>query len=389
MPKDKLLFDSTLLILVSILLVFGIVMVYSASSFKAQQVTDDSHYYMKHHLVKVALAFVVMLCAMRINYQVWLRFSPHLLILSMIALLFLFTPLVEPIRGSRRWIVLDAVRFQPSDFARIALILFLSQWLGKLNLRKRGSEEAFLKTLVVVGVIVVPILLQPDVGTAGLIVFIALTLIFLAGEKLRYLSLLGLTSIPVFIFILKHNEYQRNRLLQYFSSLRGEEVSWQVQQSLIALGNGSFFGLGLGSGRQKYHFLPDPYTDFIYSIVGEELGIIGTVAILTLFLLLIWRGFKIAMLAPDRQARLLAIGIVLNVAVYLIANAGVVTNLLPTTGIPLPFLSYGGSAMVANLFGIGILLNISSTIRQNRRFQPGSNAYRNGANFKRYGSAWD
>ncbi|MFQ5639534.1 MAG: putative lipid II flippase FtsW [bacterium] len=387
MSKNKLPFDTTLLILVSILVVFGIVMVYSASSFKAQQATGDSHHYLENHLIKVGLSFLIMLVAMQIDYRFWLKISPYLLLLSLLALLILFTPLVEAIRGSRRWIVFGALRFQPSDFARIALILFLSQWLGKLDLRKKGSENVFLKTLAVIGVIVVPVMLQPDIGTAGLMVVIALTLIFLAGERLRHLLFLGMASIPVFILILKHNEYQRNRLLQYVSSIKGEEISWQIQQSLIALGNGSFFGIGLGSGRQKYHFLPDPYTDFIYSIVGEELGIIGTLGILILFLLLIWRGFNIAMQAPGRQARLLAIGIVLNIAVYLIANAGVVTNLLPTTGIPMPLISYGGSAMMATLFAMGVLLNISSQIKQSRSFHPVNNAYRRGGHFKRYGSS--
>lgn len=386
MSKPKRTFDSTLFIMVTILLVFGTVMVYSASSFKAQEASGDSHYYLENHFFKVTLAFLFMLIVARINYQFWLRISPYFLFLCFLVLLFLVvSPTVEPIRGSRRWMILGPVQFQPSDFARTALILFLSRTLGKTNFRRSENDDTFQKMLVVVGCIVLPIMLQPDIGTAGLITFIALTLIFLAGEKLRHLLLLGLTSIPLFILFLKHNEYQRQRLLQYFSSLNGEGVSWQIQQSLIALGNGSFFGLGLGSGRQKYHFLPDPFTDFIYAIIGEELGILGTVAILALFMALIWRGFTIALLAQDYKARLLATGIVLNIAVYAIANAAVVTNLLPTTGIPMPFLSYGGSALISNLFGIGILLNISGRIRQNKRLHPVGTIYTKRASFRKHG----
>ncbi|NIR49466.1 putative lipid II flippase FtsW [candidate division KSB1 bacterium] len=386
MPKDRFAFDSTLFIVVIVLLVFGVVMVYSASSFKAQEERGDNHFYLKNHFYKVGIAFLLMLVVAKIKYTFWLKMSPYILFLSFCALIFLLvSPTVEAIRGSRRWIILGPVQFQPSDFARMALVLFLSHSLGRNDFKTKEDDNHFYKMLAVVGLIALPVLLQPDIGTAGLLVLIAVTLIFLSGEKLRHLLLLPLISTPLFLLYLQHSDYQRQRVLQYIASLKGEELSWQTQQSLIALGNGSFFGLGLGSGRQKYHFLPDPFTDFIYAIIGEEFGVLGTVAILALFAVLIWRGFKIALRALDSKARLLGVGIVLNIAVYVIANAGVVTNLLPTTGIPMPFLSYGGSALLVNLFGVGILLNISAQNRANRRVNAVSNIYRRGQNIRRYG----
>ena len=386
MPAERLKADSTLLILVTLLLVFGTVMVYSASSFKAEEATGDSNYFLKRHFLKVLVAFVLMLVVAKTPYQFWLRISPLLLGLCVLALVFLLvSPTVEPIRGSRRWIDLGVLRVQPSDFARVALVLFLSHKLSRLDFHSEQATQNYLKTLGSVALVILPILLQPDIGTAALIAFIAVALIFLAGERLRHLAIPALTALPLFVLFLRHNEYQRNRILQYVAALRGEEASWQVQQSLIAFGSGNLFGVGLGGGRQKYHFLPDPFTDFIFAIVGEELGLIGTVAILALFFVLFWRGFRIAMLASDSQARLLASGVVLNVAVYVVANVGVATNLLPTTGIPLPFISYGGSAMLANLFAMGLLLNISAQVKRERSLHPTDNRYTRGRRFYGHG----
>ncbi len=386
MPSDKPRIDSVLLLAVTALLVLGIVMVYSASSFKAQEATGRSDYYLRQHFIKVLAAAVMMVVVAKLDHRIWLKAAPVLLGVTLAALVFLLvSPTVEPIRGSRRWLMLGPIQVQPSDFARLALILYLSRALGRTDFRGDPAAESFPKTLGIIALVVFPILLQPDVGTAALIVFVALSLVFLAGERLRHLALLGLGALPLFLLFLKNNDYQRQRILQYIASLRGEDVSWQVQQSLLALGHGGVFGVGLGSGQQKYHFLPDPFTDFIFAIVGEELGLMGTLAILGLLLLIIWRGSTIALLAREPQTRLLAAGVVLNVATYAIANAGVVTNLLPTTGVPMPFISYGGSALMANLFGMGLLLNISARVRYERKLHPMANRYTRGGRGHNHG----
>ncbi|MFQ5603426.1 MAG: FtsW/RodA/SpoVE family cell cycle protein [bacterium] len=376
MFENTFKFDSTLFIVVVVLLVLGVVMVYSASSFKALETHKDSRYFLTSHFYKVLFGFFLMLIVSRIDYHLWLKISPGLLFLTLLALIYLVVaPGVEAIRGSKRWLTIGAFQVQPSDFARIGLILFLSATLGRQLFIHQNAENRFFLNLGIIGVMVFPLFFQPDVGTATLIILIALTLIFIAGDKLRYLFLLCFTIFPAFLMMLSQNSYQKQRVLQYLASLKGEDVSWQIQQSLIALGNGSFWGLGLGSGRQKYHFLPDPFTDFIYAIIGEELGLVGTLAILLLFSILIWRGFKLSMQMPEPAGKLLGVGIVLNIAIYAIANAGVVVNLLPTTGLPMPFLSYGGSALIVNLFGMGILLNITLQLRERSRLYRKKNRY--------------
>ena len=365
MKEQNLKLDSALFLIVLVLLVIGVVMVYSASSFKAQEIYEDSHYFLKNHFYKVLFGLILMLIVSKIDYNVWLKISPLLLLVSFGALIYLLvSPDVAVVRGSRRWIQLGSFQFQPADLAKLALVLFLSRSLGQTNLMRTDTNKRFVFHLGVIALILLPIVLQPDAGTAILISFIVITLVFVSGEKLRHFFIPAITSIAFFSILFLQEGYQRTRIMKFISSVKGEEIHWQTQQSLISLGNGGFFGLGLGGSRQKYHFLPDPFTDFIYAIVGEEMGILGTVAILILLIAFVSIGVKIAMMTAEKPGKLLAFGIVLNIAIYAFTNSAVVLNLLPTTGIPMPFLSYGGSALIINLFGIGILLNIAE---QNRK----------------------
>lgn len=371
MDNNDFKFDSSLFLAVLLLLAIGVVMVYSASSFKAQERYNDSHYFLKNHFYKVVIGLVLMLIVAKINYRFWLNLSPVLLFICSCTLIYiLVSSNVTEIRGSKRWLNAGFFNFQPSDFARMGLILFLSLSLGHANLDRQKSLKSFALHMGIIACIVVPILCQPDIGSAILIAFIAITILFITGEKLRHLFVLALAAIPFLISFVMREGYQKIRILKFLAALKGEHVAWQTQQSLIAFGNGNILGLGLGSSRQKYHFLPDPFTDFIFAIVGEELGLIGTTMVLVLFVILIWSALRIAMRAPDFQGRILGIGITLNIAVYAFTNMGVVVNLLPTTGIPMPFLSYGGSALIVNLFGIGLLLNIAEQSRQESRIYP-------------------
>ncbi len=365
MREQNLKLDSALFLIVLILLVVGVVMVYSASSFKAQEIYEDSHYFLKNHFYKVLFGLILMLLVSKIDYTVWLKISPLILLVSFGALIYLLvSPDVVAVRGSKRWIQLGSFQFQPADLAKLALILFLSHSLGRTNLMRTDTSKRFIFHLGVIALIILPIVLQPDAGTAILISFIVITLVFVSGEKLRHFFFPAITPLVFLLIIFLQKGYQWERILRFFASLKGEEMHWQTQQSLISLGNGGFFGLGLGGSRQKYHFLPDPFTDFIYAIVGEEMGILGTLAILILLIAFVSIGVKIAMMTVEKPGKLLAFGIVLNIAIYAFTNSAVVLNLLPTTGIPMPFLSYGGSALIINLFGIGILLNIAE---QNRK----------------------
>ena len=365
MREQNLKLDSALFLIVLILLVVGVVMVYSASSFKAQEIYEDSHYFLKNHFYKVLFGLILMLLVSKIDYTVWLKISPLILLVSFGALIYLLvSPDVVAVRGSKRWIQLGSFQFQPADLAKLALILFLSHSLGRTNLMRTDTSKRFIFHLGVIALIILPIVLQPDAGTAILISFIVITLVFVSGEKLRHFFIPAITPLVFLLIIFLQKGYQWDRIKRFCASLKGEEMHWQTQQSLISFGNGGFFGLGLGGSRQKYHFLPDPFTDFIYAIVGEEMGILGTLAILILLIAFVSIGVKIAMMTVEKPGKLLAFGIVLNIAIYAFTNSAVVLNLLPTTGIPMPFLSYGGSALIVNLFGIGILLNIAE---QNRR----------------------
>lgn len=359
MQNRKSIFNSPVFITVLVLLVLGTVMIYSASSFKAQELVKNSNFFLIQHLYRLAAGVLIMLIVALLDYRIWLRLAPILIGIAVLALLYLLiSTSVTQIRGSRRWIDLGPVNIQPSDFARIALILFLSLFLGSEPVQKQRDGKTFLTALGLVGLIVIPIMLQPDYGTAILTMFVALMILFLSGEKKRYLfALTAVTGFALFA-ILWSDGYQKVRIERFIASVRGEEVAWQTQQSLIAFGNGSLFGVGLGGGSQKYHFLPDPYTDFIYAIVGEEGGMIGATVILVLFFILVRQGFKIASQSRDARTRLLAYGVTLNIGIYAIVNAAVTLNLLPTTGLPMPFISYGGSALISNLFGIGLLLSI-------------------------------
>lgn len=375
--KNKFDIHSPILLVVLMLLFTGVVMVYSASSFKAEELYGDSNFFLKAHFYKVLIGLVLMLIVANIPYKFWLKISPALMFLAVCLLLFLiFSPGTVQVRGSKRWLNFGLFQFQPSDFARIALILFLSYSLSLKKSLQSENYHRLLFHLLMTGIIIFPILIQPDVGTALIVSIIALSIIFVSGEKLRYLFGLVAVAVPsTFFFLMQSGGYQWGRIVKYWHSLQGTEIAWQTQQSLIAFGNGHLAGLGLGSGKQKYHFLPDPFTDFIYSIVGEELGLIGAVLILILFCILIWYGFKIATNSSEKQGKLLAFGIIFNIAVYAFTNAGVVLNLLPTTGIPMPFMSYGGSALLTNLFLMGILLNLSSENRKKKRLVPVKNHF--------------
>ncbi len=371
MENKNFKIDSSLLLIVTMLLVIGVVMVYSASSFKALQAYHDSHHFFKNHFFRVLAGLILMLVVAHINYRFWLNISPLLLLVSFCMLVYLLlSPSVPVIRGSRRWLPMGPVMFQASDFARLALVLFLSLSLGVSNFVRPKSIRSFAFHLGIIGFIVVPILLQPDAGTAVLITFIALTILFIAGERLWYLFVLACGALPVLALILLKNPYQWARIIKFIDALKGERVHWQVGQSLIAFGNGSLFGQGLGSGQQKYDFLPDPFTDFIFAIVGEELGLIGTTIVLALITILIWNCFKLAQNAPDFQGKILGAGVALNIGIYALTNMGVVLGLLPTTGIPMPFLSYGGSALMVNMFFIGILMNIAEQSRMRSQWRP-------------------
>ncbi len=370
--------DLTLLTAVMVLLLFSICFIYTASSARAERLYDDSAFFLKRQLQRVVIALVIMVFVVRVDYHRILRYSP-LAYWSALALLvfLLFAPESWMIRGSRRWLMLGPVQFQPSEFAKFALIFYLAANLTRPEAVPENFVDGVLPQLIRIGAVVLAVVMEPDLGTALVIAAVAFIMLFVAGARLGQLLFFILAGALATASLLWRVAYQRGRVESFVETVFGDvEPTWQVRQSLISLGNGGVLGVGLGQSKQKLLFLPDPFTDFIMAIVGEELGLIGTLAVILLFFIVIWRGFHIAHRAPDRVGKLTAIGVTTAIGLYALVNAGVVTHLLPTTGIPLPFVSYGGSALIMNLIGIGVLLNISqfaprwSSVRTRVRIVP-------------------
>lgn len=356
--------DYVLLIIVMLLAVFGTAAIYSASSFKAKESYGTSHYFLGKQFFRLCLGILLMMVFLHIDYHWLQQVSPIILLITWLLLLYVLVG-GSYFKGSRRSIPILGFVFQPSELARYALVIFLSLFLVKKGERLKSFNEGLLPALFIVVLMIVPIMLEPDLGTSILTLLIAMIVIFIGGASMYHLANLSILAISGLGLVISIFPYQKVRLIRFFDAVRGAtDPPWQVLQSLISLGNGGLWGVGLGNSRQKLHFLPQPFTDFIFSIVGEEIGLIGCTFLLLLVLAFMWRGLWIAIHAPDRQGMLLAVGITASIVVYAFFNAGIAVNLLPVSGITMPFISYGGSSLIANFIGIGILLNISGSARR-------------------------
>jgi len=347
--KDKQLMAATVA-----LMAVGLLMVYTSSAgLGAARYQGDLYYYFRNQAVRVVVAFAGMAVAMNIDYHRLKKIAPWLLLAAYGALLAVVLPGIgKEVRGARSWS--GFIPVQPSELARFAMALYLSVFLAK-----RANTDSFRKCVLPCFVFILGaaslVFLQPDLGSAVIIVLIGLVILYAAGARLFHLSsIVGVRGAAAVVCILR-NPYQIARILGFF----GQGARYQINQSLIALGTGGLLGKGFGGSMQKYLFLPDPHTDFVFSIYGEETGFIGTVVLISLFVFLLLRGLKIATNAPDRFGLLLATGMVASIGVVFAVNIGVATGLLPTTGLPLPFISYGGSALLVNAVSVGVLLNIS------------------------------
>ncbi len=365
---NKINVDVLLLLIVLSLAAFGTAAIYSASSYIAQeQYQGNSQYYLYKQFIRLGLGLLLLFIFTKIDYHELQRIAPAALGISFVLLLYVLAK-GELLNGSRRSFVIGGIPFQPSEMAKYALILFLSSFLINKGEKLKDFNDGLLPALIIIVIILFPILLEPDLGTAIIIFFISLVMIFLAGASLYHLTGLGFLAVVAVSIFLKIFAYQKIRVINYLNAIRGiSEPPYQIKQSLISFGNGGVFGVGLGNSRQKMHFLPHPFNDFIYSIIGEETGLIGCSLLLILFLAFLWRGLWIAVHAPDKEGQLLAIGITSSVIVYAFFNAGITLNLMPVTGITMPFISYGGSSLIMNFVAMGVLLNISSEHSTARR----------------------
>lgn len=352
---DKWLFAATVG-----LALFGVVMVYSASAVLALRDNGSQFHYVIKQGIWTCIGFIAMLAAMQLDYNRLRdrRIVYGLLGLTVVLLIAVFA--FSPTNGAQRWIKLQGFSIQPSELSKLSVAIFLAYFLEK----KVGEEQSFWRTFVpaalVTGILALLIVAEPDLGTAMMLLVIFGVLIYTAGARLLHLGVMALPALVGVIGLLIFVPFRMRRMIMFLDPWADPQGSgFQVVQSLIAIGSGGPNGLGFAQGKQKMLFLPFAHSDFIFAVVGEELGLLGTMTVLLVFGLFLWRGLRASLLAPDRFAMLLSLGIVTGIVVQALFNISVVLSLVPTKGIPLPFISYGGSSLVPTLAAVGILLNIS------------------------------
>jgi cell division protein FtsW len=352
---DKWLFAATVG-----LVLFGLVMVYSASAVIAQEENHNQFHYVIRQGVWVGIGLVVMFAMMQFDYH-WLR-NPRLVrtILVLTGLMLVVVFAFPAINGAHRWIKFKGFSLQPSEFSKLAVAIFLAYFLEKNAGDERSLRRTFLPCLAVTGLLALLVVSEPDLGTAVMLALIFVVVVYTAGARLLHLgmaampALIGLAGLLIFV------PFRARRLTAFlhpWADPRGG--SYQVVQSLIAIGSGGSHGLGFAQGKQKLFFLPFAHSDFIFAVIGEELGLAGGLAVVFVFGLFLWRGIRTCLRAPDRFGVLLSLGLVASIVAQALLNMSVALALLPTKGIPLPFISYGGSSLVPTLAAVGILLNIS------------------------------
>lgn len=343
------------------LAVGGLIMVLSASSVAAYAEYGSSFIFFDRQAAYAVVGAVALLLTSRMRYQAWQRFAVPFLGLSIVLLALVLHPTVGVAAyGSSRWIGVGPVMVQPSEIAKLALVVFVAAVLARKRSQIGDAKHLALPLLPVVLVLCGMVMLQPDLGTTVVLAGSVFLLLFAAGVRLRYLLTTGIVGGAIGMALVMSADYRRVRFLSFLHPWAdAQNTGYQLVQSLIALGSGGWFGVGLGASRQKWMYVPNAHTDFIFSILGEELGLVGELVVLLTFGLLLYTGIRVAAKAPDTFGRLLAAGIVSWFGLQVVVNLGAVTGLLPITGVPLPFLSFGGSSLVVSLAAVGVLTNIA------------------------------
>jgi|WetSurMetagenome_2_1015567.scaffolds.fasta_scaffold00413_6 cell division protein FtsW len=358
--------DKSIIILVVLLALTGLTAVYSSTAVIPPSIQKGSaaidatsqFAYLKKQGFTALLGIAALLIAYKMPLKYLKKMAIAILLLSLAGLLLVFTPLGISAGGARRWLQLWPSSFQPSELVKLSMVIFLAWFMSRTSY---DSEKFFhfLIPIAVMAVFQLIFILQPDFGALMSLAILTVTLLFLSGTRLRYLSYLALCGAPVLIYLIMA-PYRLRRIVTFLDPWKDPQgAGFQLTQSFIAFGSGGLQGVGLGEGKQKLAFLPEVHTDFIFSLIGEELGFIGAAVVVTLFLLLFFRGFMIARKTEDPFAYYLAMGVSLMIAVQAVINFAVVTGLAPTKGLPLPFISYGGSSLVVSFIAIGLLLNVS------------------------------
>ncbi|MCX5710165.1 MAG: putative lipid II flippase FtsW [Candidatus Omnitrophica bacterium] len=346
-----------------VLICIGIVMIYSASSIYAWEQYKDSMFFLKRHLSFLGIGAVLTFIVMSVDYRKFRKYAKPLLIISAILLILVLVPgLGREVSGARRWFRFKVLSFQPSELANLAVIIYVADFIARKGNVIRQFLRGFLPPACVLGGFCLLILVQPDLGTTLALATVVFLMLYIAGTRGAYLLSILLASVPALYVLIFRVAYRRARILAFLNPwLDPKGTGFQIIQSQIALGSGGIFGVGLGHSKQKLFYLPAAHTDFIFSIIGEELGLIGTIGVIILFILFIQQGLKIVKNAPDKFGYFLALGLVLMISLRAVINIGVSCGFFPTKGLPLPFISYGGSSFIFDMVAVGILINIART----------------------------
>lgn len=351
-------YDYLLIITIAALLIIGLMMIYSATFALGYQLYDQPTYYFIRQLLWMGVGLLVMIIFARVEYHTWRRFS--ILLMTFTLLMLGVVLLVGQERfGGQRWLLNGSI--QPSEFSKLAIIIYIADWLSSKGEQIRKVSYGLIPFAILLGLITGLIVLQRSLSTAVLIALTALAMFFIAGGNLWQIIVSGMLGGGTIAFLTTQSAYRLTRVATFLDPLNADPLDsgYQIRQILIALGSGGLTGLGLGASRQKFGYIPASHTDGIFAILGEELGLIGSLAVLGLFAFLAYRGFRVAMLAPDSFGRVLASGITCSLIFQTLVNIGVVTASIPFTGVTLPFISFGGSSLVVTMASVGLLLAVS------------------------------
>jgi cell division protein FtsW len=352
-----------LTITVITLVCIGIVMIYSASCVNALQTYGDSLYYLKRHLFFLILGLIASFFILRVDYRQFQPYARMLIGVCAVLLVFVLIPHIgSESYGARRWFKLGVFHFQPSELAKLAMIMYTADFLSRKQQVIKSFRQGFLPPLLVMGVLCALTVKQPDLGTTVEMAVVTMTMLLLGGARLWHLAIIFCSAVPLVVYLIVKEPYRMARIIAFLDPWQDSQgIGFQLTQSQIALGSGGIFGVGLGHSQQKLFYLPAAHTDFILSIIGEELGLVGTLSIIMLFILFIWQGTRIVRQTNNAFGYFLGMGIVVMLGLQAMVNVGVSIGAFPTKGLPLPFISYGGSALVFHLMAIALLLNISKT----------------------------
>ncbi len=354
-------FDLVLFIAVLILISFGLIMIYSASSIWAEYKFHDAFHYVKQQSLFIAIGIGLLLIVSKIDYKNYYNKTNIILGACLLLLILVLIPGIGSVRnGSRSWFGIGSFGIQPSEFAKLGLIIFASKYLSNSNKFLKDIKKGVIPILLVVMLFFGLIMLQPDLGTGTVLVVSIIAMLFIAGVDMKFFYISGLIGVIGIVILILIAPYRMDRITSFLNPWQDPlGTGFQIIQSLYAIGPGGLLGMGFLNSRQKHFYLPEPQTDFIFSIISEEFGVLGVIIVSSLFIIVLYRGIKIALNAKNLFAKYLAFGMVFQILFQTVMNLMVVIGLIPVTGVTLPFLSYGGSSLLISLISIGILLNIS------------------------------